>query len=120
MTRKLKNTEYINRVYDLVGKEYSILEKYLDTRTKLLTRHNFCGFEWNISPNKFLMGRRCPKCQRKNVADNQRKTLENLIKEISEIKNKEFSFVRGEYVNFFIMSREWGQECRAQEIRTIF
>jgi len=60
--KKLSDDEYKKRVFSLVGNEYDILEEYIDTKTKLLTRHNVCGKSWKISPNKFTMGRRCPFC----------------------------------------------------------
>ena len=93
--KKLQNSEYLNRVEDLVGKEYSVLEECIDGRTKLLTRHNYCGFEWKVSPSKFLIGRRCPKCGRVSSSNKQRKPLEQLIKEISEIENGDFSYISG-------------------------
>jgi hypothetical protein len=99
MTKKLQNSEYTIRVIELVGNEYSVLEEYVDTRTKLLTRHNLCGFEWKIAPNKFLMGRRCPKCDRIKQSNRQRKPYAILSEEISSINNGEFSLIGGEYLS---------------------
>lgn len=97
MTTKLQNAEYITRIKELVGKEYSVLEEYIDTRTKLLTRHNLCGYEWKISPNKFFMGKRCPICVRKTMGENQCTSHEELCKQISSINNGEFFLVSKEY-----------------------
>jgi hypothetical protein len=97
MTKKLQDTEYITRIQELVGKEYSVLDRYVDTRTKLLTRHNICGYEWKISPNKFLMGRRCPICSRKTVGEKQRTSYKELCEQISSINDGEFSLISKEY-----------------------
>jgi hypothetical protein len=99
MTKKLSHEEYSNRVFELVGDEYTILDKYIDTRTKILTRHNTCGNEYFVSPNKFFMGRRCPKCARILIANDQRKSFNTLYKQIKEITNNEFELIGGNYLN---------------------
>ena len=98
MTRKLSSKEYIDRVYETVGEEYSILEEYVDTRTKLLTRHNICANEWMLSPNKFLMGRRCPKCSRKNLPQHQPLSTEKLNRRVSDTSNGTVVIIEGEYL----------------------
>lgn len=97
MTKKMTHENYIQRVNSLVGEEYTILEKYVDTKTKLLTRHNVCKREWKICPNKFLGGRRCPKCNFELQAERQKKSFQEVCKEVLERTNGEFEIIGGEY-----------------------
>ena len=65
---KLKVTTeiYKKKVYNLVKEEYSVIGEYVNNRTKIKMRHNKCGYEYEVKPNSFLSGRRCPKCANKN------------------------------------------------------
>jgi predicted RNA-binding Zn-ribbon protein involved in translation (DUF1610 family) len=99
MTKKLTNDEYLLRVFNICGDEYAILEKYIDTRTNLLTIHNICGHKWKIAPNKFLLGRRCPKCGRKSSAYKNTTPMEKLKENILKISNNEIVIVDGQYIN---------------------
>lgn len=55
-------SQFIKEVYNLVGTEYSVLEDYINGRTNINMKHNRCGYVWNIRPQNFLSGRRCPQC----------------------------------------------------------
>lgn len=55
------NEQFIKEVYGLVGDEYVFLEEYKNSATKIKCRHSICGHEWDVSPNSFLRGSRCPK-----------------------------------------------------------
>ncbi len=60
---KKTNEEFIKEVYNQVKNEYTFLENYINTDTKILCKHNKCEYEWKISPYKFLnRQQRCPKC----------------------------------------------------------
>lgn len=55
--------EFRAQVKSLVGNEYTFLEPYENSSTKIKCRHNACNFEWDIRPNDFTSkGIRCPKC----------------------------------------------------------
>lgn len=121
--KKLSDDEYKKRVFSLVGDEYDVLEEYIDTKTKLLTRHNVCGNSWKICPNKFITGRRCPFCyvdkkrqakedrirlnlekkkapkiKKNNKRDNS-KTKERFEKEFSNKKGQEYTLIN-EFVDY--------------------
>lgn len=77
------NDNFIKQVFDLVDDEYIVLGKYETANVKLLMRHNSSkcdNFEWEISPAKFLNGRRCPKC-----ANNIKYTFEEIKSKIKVI-----------------------------------
>lgn len=56
------NEQFTKEVYELVEYEYVFLEEYINSATKIKCRHNICEHEWEVSPNSFLRGSRCPKC----------------------------------------------------------
>lgn len=62
--RALTTEGYKIRVKQAVGNEYSVLGEYEGNHTKILMRHNKCGFEYKIEPNSFMQGERCPYCQK--------------------------------------------------------
>ncbi|WP_413373287.1 hypothetical protein [Paenibacillus taichungensis] len=51
------------RVKDLVGTEFSVLGEYENNRTKTRMKHEVCGHEWDVQPDSFLSGNRCPRCK---------------------------------------------------------
>ncbi|QAA31174.1 hypothetical protein [Clostridium manihotivorum] len=61
--KPISNEVFLNRVHEQVSNEYSFLEPYINARTKIKVKHNICGYEYLVTPDKFLMQhRRCPKC----------------------------------------------------------
>lgn len=61
-SRRMTNREFTKRVTKQVGTEYVFLEKYVTSLTKIKVKHEECGNTYEIEPNKFLKGVRCPKC----------------------------------------------------------
>ena len=94
MPKKKTFEEFKEEVYELVKDEYTLLStKYVNNKTKVKMKHNKCGYEYEVAPNKFLVGRRCPKCfgtPKKNI-DIFKEEVYNLVKD-------EYS-VLGNYVN---------------------
>jgi len=89
-----KNTEIFKQeVHELVGDEYEVIGKYINARTKISMKHNICGHEYNVSPNQFLNGIRCPKC-----FGDHKKTTENFKKDVYNLVSDEYE-VLGEYIN---------------------
>jgi len=54
--------KFKKEVKDLVGDEYTVLGEYINTDTKIKVKHTECGNEYEVTPNNFLKGKRCPKC----------------------------------------------------------
>lgn len=67
------DSKFKSEVFDLVGDEYSINGIYENAKTFIEIKHNLCGYVYNAMPDKFLSGRRCPKCKesrgRKAITD---------------------------------------------------
>lgn len=65
--RTKTHEQFVKEVFDLVGEEYTIIGKYVNTGTKVEIRHNCdkCGnYEWLVIPRNFLSGSRCPACSK--------------------------------------------------------
>lgn len=63
----LTQEDFENRVYERVGKTYSVIGKYKGADNKIEMKHNECGHEYLTTPNKFYhSGRRCPNCYNSN------------------------------------------------------
>ena len=59
----ISNKAFLSKVIEQVEYEYLFLESYVNARTKIKVRHNVCGCEYSVTPDKFLkQKRRCPKC----------------------------------------------------------
>lgn len=62
-TKRAKTTsQFLEEVTNLVGDEYSLKGEYINWKTKVTLVHNVCGNVWEVEPNSFLQGRRCPIC----------------------------------------------------------
>lgn len=91
--RKKTNEFFTQEVYNLVGDEYTFMEKYQGSALKIQCRHNICGNEWKVNPSGFLSGRRCPFC---NTGGKKRKTTQEYKEEIRNKYGDSYT-VLGEY-----------------------
>lgn len=78
---------FINEVYQLVGNEYTVVDKYINDSTKITLRHNDCGYEWKVIPSSFLQGTRCPKCQHRSYI----KTNKEIVQEVCNLVKDEYT-----------------------------
>ncbi|MCD3216889.1 hypothetical protein G8S55_06425 [Clostridium botulinum C] len=84
--------QFKKEVYELVGNEYTVIEKYISNRTKIKMRHNCkkCNnYEYEVTPNKFLRGKRCPVCSKIN----RKKTTKQFKQEIYNKTQGEYQVV---------------------------
>ena len=85
-THRKTNTQFNHEVYDLVGDEYTFLDPYINTMTKIRVKHNKCGHIYEVRPRNFLKGRRCPYCNG------------NVKKTEAEFNHEVYDLVGGEYI----------------------
>lgn len=89
--RRIKShDEYLNDV-NRVNPNIEVVERYIDSKTKILHRCKIDGYEWNAQPNSILNGCGCPVCS------NKKKTTDIFKKELFEI-NKDI-IIDGDYIN---------------------
>lgn len=93
--RRKTNEEFLEEVYDLVKEEYTVLTKYELSSKKLTMRHNLCGKEYQVRPNIFLKGSRCPYCHGNKA---KHKTTEQYKKEVYDLVGDEYSVLE-DYIN---------------------
>lgn len=61
-TPKKTDEEFRQAVFSLVGDEYVFLDKYVNAKAKLRVMHDVCGNVYEVTPDDFLRGYRCPYC----------------------------------------------------------
>lgn len=77
--------EFCNEVYKLVKNEYTVIGQYHKARENLLMKHNICNYIYPVSPDRFLRGQRCPKCEKR------------IKRDINKLKQEIYSLVKDEY-----------------------
>ncbi|WP_425203609.1 hypothetical protein [Priestia megaterium] len=90
------NEKFLSEVYELVKDEYRFLDSYRGTMTKIRVRHNCdkCeNYTYEVRPNDFLSGKRCPKCQ-----GAYRMTHDDFCKEMNKLFGEEY-LVLSQYKN---------------------
>ena len=93
MRKRKTDEQFKKEVYDLVGDEYIFLDTYVNARTKLRVNHNKCGNIYEVLPNSFLSGHRCPYC-----FGTPRKTNSQFKQEVANLVGNEYTFL-DTYVN---------------------
>ncbi|WP_228307310.1 hypothetical protein [Priestia sp. J2] len=96
MTKRKTHEEFVEQVHGLVGNEYELLEKYVDAKTKIEIKHNKCNHVYPVSPNKFIGGRRCPKCTAKKRGDNRRISHTEFLEKFNELAGDQYEICKGE------------------------
>ena len=86
---KKTNEEWLAKVKELKGDEFTFLDEYVDNKTKLTCLHNVCGYEWKTKPNRFKAGSLCIKCRAKN----RMKTNDEFVKEVFDMVGDEYTFL---------------------------
>lgn len=88
-----RTTEQFKKIiYNLVGDEYTLLSEYINSYTKIKLQHNKCGYIWDINPESFLAGTRCPQCG----GSIKNKSTDYFKNEVKNLAGDEYS-VLGEY-----------------------
>lgn len=85
-----------NRFGEEILSEYDILGEYENASKKLLFRHNICDSEFQMKPNDFLNGHRCPSCANKKRAKKSTITIESYKSKVKEIFNDEYEILSTE------------------------
>lgn len=106
MPRRKTNAEFQQEIYNFVGDEYIFLDYYHGSNVKIRVKHNKCGNIYEVTPDNFLRGSRCPYC--KNKA--KRKTNAQFKQEVFDLVGDEYAFL-DTYVNQRIKIRVKHNKC---------
>jgi hypothetical protein len=88
---KKEKREFEKQVYDLVENEYTILDEYINAKTKIHIRHNCEKCNNNIlyiAPNSFLRGTRCGVCKESKGE----KVIRVVLQNTSQFYKNQYSF----------------------------
>lgn len=55
MVRRKTDKEFKKEVYDLIGNEYTFLDTYVNSQTKIKVKHNKCDNTYEVSHMLFFM-----------------------------------------------------------------
>lgn len=130
MTKKKTTKEFKKQVKELVGNDYVVLGNYVNSASKILIKHLLCGNCYEVTPNNFIRGRRCPYCK-------NRKTTASFSEEVKNKSNGKILFI-GEYKGVyekalfhcikhnrdflmtpssFLQGNYWCKKCKYEQIR---
>ncbi|MDM0660136.1 hypothetical protein QTH47_13505 [Clostridium perfringens] len=99
MAKKKTHEEFVQEIEEKYGDEYTVLGRYINVKTKILVKHNSCGYKWEIRPDslkKIKLG--CPKCSQEKRVNTITKTHEKFVREIKDKYDDEYE-VLGKYMN---------------------
>lgn len=90
--KKKTSEEFKVEVFNIVGDEYTLLEEYVKSKENIKIKHEKCGHEYSVKPNKFLIGQRCPECSSHRFID-----TEVYKRDVYKLVGEEYT-VLGEYM----------------------
>lgn len=92
--KRLTTESFSKKVKDLTNNEYELKSKYINNKTYVKILHKKCNNIYEVKPNNFIYGKRCPYC-----AGVKKKT----VKDIQEFLNKNYGknkfIIKGNYIN---------------------
>lgn len=91
--------------------EYSFLEDYKPNKQKIRVRHNICGKEYDVIPNNFLQGRRCPYCALVKNVSNKEKDLREFVNSLGvEVEYNVKNIIPPYEIDIYIPDKKVGIE----------
>ena len=97
--KKKTTKEFKKEVKELFGNEYTVLDEYVNTFTKIRFKHNKCGTIFEMSPDHFRNTEiPCPKERKEYNRDKSRITTEEFAKRLKEKQGDEYEVV-GDYTD---------------------
>lgn len=103
--RRKTDEQFKQEVFSLVKDEYTFLEPYVNSYTKIKVKHNKCGNVYEVKPNKFISGSRCPYC-----GGTHKKTDVQFQQEVHALVGDEYVFL-DTYVNNYTKIRVKHNKC---------
>ena len=105
---KYDTDKYKEKVFNICGKEYSVLGEYTKSIEKIRMRHNTCGHEWDVTAGAFISknGTRCPRCNNGGATYN----TDIFSRRVAELVGDEYT-VLGEYIKNDVQILMRHNEC---------
>lgn len=87
----MTNEEFLNRVREQVGDEYTFLEEFKTVWEPLIVCHNKCGNVYRTTPHNFYQAkRRCPDCSRKKHREDRLRSIESVREQVKGLVGDEY------------------------------
>jgi very-short-patch-repair endonuclease len=80
-----KNSDYFKNEIKNIDSNYELISEYKNCHTHVKIKHLKCGYEYLVTPTRFLSGDRCPKCSKRIP-----KTTKMFKEEIYKLVGKEY------------------------------
>ena len=84
--------KFKERVLERVGSEYTVVGTYVNAKTKIEMLHNECKTLYEVRPDDFIRGRRCPKCAKTKRGLSRRITNETFLERVDKLVGAEYTF----------------------------
>lgn len=94
--KRKSHKEFIKEMKD-INPNIKIVDRYINSRTKVECKCSICGCVWNVLPSNLLKGRGCPDCAKKSREIFRRKTHEEFIED-AKLVNPNIEII-DKYVN---------------------
>lgn len=91
--------------YEVSNGEYELLSEYTRSANKIKILHKKCSNTFEMTPNKFLSGQRCPNCR-----VNKKKTLEDFKQDMFSLYKDEFTVI-GDFTNTYTKVKLKHNKC---------
>lgn len=86
--------EFKKKIHELVEDEYTVLDQFKTSSTKIRFLHNVCGKSHSFRPADFTSGgSRCPDCRNEERKEKLRKKPEEFKKEFDEISKGRYELL---------------------------
>jgi Zn ribbon nucleic-acid-binding protein len=85
MGRRKTQQEFENEINVLTCGEYTVLGIYANNKSPIQIQHNRCGHIWDVRPDNFTNGSRCPKCHEHNRSNYLKWTHDYVVSRIEEL-----------------------------------
>lgn len=92
-THRWNNELIREKIFELYGNEYELLEDFKTAEQRHLFKHNVCGNEYLVAISQFLIGNKCPYCY-----GNIKLTTEQYQTRVKEATDNEYIILE-EYIN---------------------
>ena len=73
--------------------EYSLKSKYVRAKSKVKVSHNKCGWNYEVTPDDFLRGRRCPNCAEMAFRESRKKTPKQFKEQFDHLARNEYELL---------------------------
>lgn len=90
--------QFKQEIKNLVGDEYTFLDTYVNSYTKIRVKHNKCNNVYDVTPSNFINSSRCPYCAKLSYKNRLTKVNIDFKKEVFDLVGNEYTFL-DQYVN---------------------